>query len=88
MISSIRPWGLYGGARVFLGVWLSRSRTGRPRRNILPGIVIFLTGWGMSAHPQELPLSTMVHTIFGYTLMAAGAARIIEICFVLKDSPR
>ena len=40
----------------------------------------------MSAHPQELMLSTMVHTVFGYSLMAAGAARIIEISFVLKDS--
>lgn len=69
-----------------LGVWLSRSRGGRPRRNVLPGVVIMLTGWGMSAHPQEIPLSTMVHTIFGYTLMAAGAARIIEISFVLRDS--
>lgn len=27
----------------------------------------------------------MIHTVFGYTLMAAGAARIIEISFVLKD---
>jgi hypothetical protein len=40
----------------------------------------------MSAHPQELPLSTMVHSVFGYTLMAAGAARVIEISFLLKDS--
>ena len=69
-----------------LGAWLSRSRTGRPRRNVLPGLVIIFTGWAMSAHPQELMLSTMVHSIFGYTLMAAGAARIIEICFVLRDS--
>jgi hypothetical protein len=28
----------------------------------------------------------MVHSVFGYTLMAAGATRIIEIAFVLKDS--
>ncbi|ETI23818.1 hypothetical protein G647_05624 [Cladophialophora carrionii CBS 160.54] len=69
-----------------LGVWLSRSRNGRPKRNILPGLVILMTGWAMSAHPQDLPLSTMVHTVFGYTLMAAGAARIIEISFLLKDS--
>ena len=69
-----------------LGVWLSRSRRGAPRRNILPGIVIFLTGWAMSAHPQELPISTMVHSVFGYTLMSAGAARVIEIAFLLKDS--
>ena len=67
------------------GVWLSRKRDGNPKRNFVPGFVILLTGWAMSAHPQHLPLSTMVHTAFGYTLMAAGAARIIEVCFVLKD---
>lgn len=39
----------------------------------------------MSAHPQSLELSTHVHAVFGYTLMAAGAARIIEIAFVLRD---
>ena len=69
-----------------LGIWLSRSRGGKPRRNIIPAIVIIMTGWGMSAHPQALPLSTMVHTVFGYTLMAAGATRIIEISFLLRDS--
>ena len=68
-----------------LGVWLSRERSGRPKRNLIPGIVIIMTGWAMSAHPQDIELSTMVHTIFGYTLMAAGAARIIEIAFVLRD---
>ncbi|KAL9112866.1 MAG: hypothetical protein Q9227_002943 [Pyrenula ochraceoflavens] len=68
-----------------VGIWLSRNRGGRPRRNLVPGIVILLTGWAMSAHPQELELSTMVHTVFGYTLMAAGATRIIEISFVLRD---
>lgn len=30
-------------------------------------------------------ISTMIHALFGYALMAAGAARIIEICFVLND---
>lgn len=32
-------------------------------------------------------LSTMVHSLFGYTLMAAGVCRVIEICFVLHDQP-
>lgn len=32
-------------------------------------------------------LSTMVHSVFGYTLMAAGLARIVEIAFVLRDKP-
>lgn len=68
-----------------LGLWLSRKRNGRPKRNLVPGIVILLTGYAMSGHPQTLPLSTMIHTVFGYTLMAAGATRIIEISFVLKD---
>ncbi|KAF2811434.1 uncharacterized protein BDZ99DRAFT_384888 [Mytilinidion resinicola] len=68
-----------------LGVWLSRKRNGRPKRNIIPGMIILITGYGMSAHPQNLPLSTMVHTLFGYTLMGAGITRIIEVAFVLKD---
>jgi hypothetical protein len=68
-----------------LGIWLSRTRDGRPKRNLMPAIVILITGWAMSAHPQHLMISTMVHTVFGYTLMAAGATRIIEISFVLKD---
>lgn len=68
-----------------LGMWLARKRDGRPKRNLIPGIVILLTGWAMSAHPQGLELSAKVHLVFGYTLMAAGAARIIEIAFVLRD---
>jgi hypothetical protein len=67
------------------GIWLSRSRDGSPRRNFVPGFVLFLTGWGMSAHPQHSMLSTMVHTAFGYTLMAAGITRFIEVAFVLHD---
>lgn len=68
-----------------VGIWLSRTRDGQPKRNIIPAIVIGLTGWGMSGHPQELALSTMLHQVFGYTLMGAGLARLIEISFVLKD---
>ncbi|RFU24457.1 hypothetical protein B7463_g11873, partial [Scytalidium lignicola] len=67
------------------GIWLSRKRDGSPKRNFVPAAVLILTGWGMSGHPQHLMISTMVHTIFGYTLMAAGFTRIIEITFVLKD---
>lgn len=68
-----------------LGIWLSRKRDGTPKRNIFPALVIMLTGWGMSAHPQSLELSTHVHSMFGYTLMAAGAMRVIEISFLLRD---
>ena len=68
-----------------LGLWLSRKRDGKPRRNIFPAIVIFLTGWGMGGHPQSLELSTHVHSVFGYTLMTAGAVRMVEVAFLLKD---
>ena len=68
-----------------VGIWLSRKRDGRPRRNIFPAIVIFLTGWAMGGHPQSTELSTHVHAVFGYTLMAAGGVRGVEIAFVLKD---
>ena len=68
-----------------LGIWMSRKRNGQPKRNLIPAIVILLTGFAMSAHPQHLMISTMIHSIFGYTLMAAGFTRIIEISFVLRD---
>ncbi|KAI1138476.1 hypothetical protein F5Y05DRAFT_384197 [Hypoxylon sp. FL0543] len=69
------------------GVWLSKDRDGRPQRNFIPGFVILITGWAMSAHPQDLMISAETHKMFGYTLMAAGATRIIEISFVLRDRP-
>ncbi|KAK6534834.1 hypothetical protein TWF281_006134 [Arthrobotrys megalospora] len=68
-----------------LGLWLSRGKNGEARRNLIPAIVIFLTGWAMSSHVQHLEFSTKVHAVFGYTLMAAGISRIIEIAFVLRD---
>lgn len=69
------------------GIWLSRGRDGSPKRNFVPGFVLFLTGWGMSGHPQHSMISTMVHTAFGYSLMAAGLTRIVEVAFVLHDKP-
>jgi len=36
----------------------------------------------MSEHAQALMISTKVHATFGHTLMLAGLARIIEVCFV------
>lgn len=67
------------------GIWLSKDRDGRPQRNFIPGFVLLITGWGMSAHPQELMVSAETHKMFGYTLMSAGVTRIIEISFVAKD---
>ncbi|KAI9676616.1 MAG: hypothetical protein M1829_002933 [Trizodia sp. TS-e1964] len=70
-----------------LGIFLSRKRDGSPKRNLIPGMVLLITGWAMSGHAQRLPVSTMVHKAFGYTLMAAGVTRMVEIAFVLKDEP-
>jgi hypothetical protein len=77
--------GVIWWAAGLVGIWLSKDRSGRPRRNLIPGIVILLTGWAMSGHPQALHLSTEVHKVFGYTLMSAGLTRIIEISFILRD---
>lgn len=79
--------GIVWWATGLLGLWLSWSHDGRPRRNFIPGLVIILTGFAMSAHMQHNPLSSMVHSVFGYTLMGAGLARIIEISFILRDKP-
>lgn len=77
--------GVIWWAAGLVGIWLSKDRSGRPRRNLIPGIVILMTGWAMSGHPQELHLSTEVHKVFGYTLMSAGLTRIVEISFILRD---
>ena len=69
------------------GVWLSRNRDGSPKRNFIPGFVLLVTGWAMSAHPQDLMTSAMTHNMFGYTLMGAGLTRMIEVSFVLQDKP-
>lgn len=81
--------GVIWWAAGLLGMWLAMGRRDRGggKRNFVPGFVIFMTGWGMSGHPQHLMISTAVHTFFGYTLMAAGLTRIIEVAFVLKDKP-
>ncbi|KAF8575535.1 hypothetical protein K439DRAFT_1655432 [Ramaria rubella] len=65
-----------GGA---LGILLSRKN----KRNVVPSLIIIITGWAMSSHAQAFKFSEKMHTIFGWTLMAAGIARIIEICFVV-----
>ena len=45
--------GVIWWAAGLVGIWLSRDRAGRPRRNLIPGIVILMTGWAMSGHPQD-----------------------------------
>ena len=65
-----------------LGMWLSRKNN---RRSFLPSLMLIYTGYGMAQHPQELPISTKVHALFGFVLMLAGLSRIVEILFLLSD---
>ncbi|KAJ3514156.1 hypothetical protein NLJ89_g2530 [Agrocybe chaxingu] len=60
-----------------LGVYLSRNN----QRNVVPALILFLTGWGMSEHAQALMISTKVHAMFGHTLMLAGVTRTLEVCY-------
>ncbi|KAJ7173687.1 hypothetical protein C8R46DRAFT_1083673 [Mycena filopes] len=60
-----------------LGIFLARNN----KRNVVPAIILILTGWAMSEHEQHLMLSTKVHAMFGYTVMLAGLTRIMEVCF-------
>ncbi|KAI0690969.1 hypothetical protein BC835DRAFT_1521424 [Cytidiella melzeri] len=62
-----------------LGILLSRNN----QRTVVPSVIIIMTGWAFSEHAQALMISTRVHAIFGYTLMLAGAARIVEVCFIV-----
>lgn len=70
--------GILWWAGGILGLFLSRNN----QRNVVPGVIIIMTGWAMSEHAQVLMLSTMVHTSFGRSLMLAGLTRIIEVCFI------
>lgn len=72
-------WWCGGALGIFLGL--------NGKRNIVPGIIIAMTGFAMAEHGQSLEFSATIHKLFGYTLMGAGATRIIEICFVLNDAP-
>ncbi|RXW24851.1 hypothetical protein EST38_g1006 [Candolleomyces aberdarensis] len=60
-----------------LGIFLSRNN----QRSIVPSVIIILTGWAMSSHAQALEMSTMVHGMFGKTLMLAGLARLLEVVY-------
>ena len=42
-----------------LGLWLSRGRAGAPRRNIVPALVIFLTGYAMVSAPPPPPRAAL-----------------------------
>ncbi|RCK60803.1 Protein YTP1 [Candida viswanathii] len=64
-----------------LGMYLARNN----RRTFVPALLLICTGWSMSQHFQHMAISTQVHALFGLALMGAGATRIVEILFLLKD---
>lgn len=45
-----------------LGLWLSRGKNGEPKRNIVPGLVILLTGYAMVGAPKCTFDCTSAHT--------------------------
>lgn len=63
-------------------VGIYQSRKGQ--RTVMPALVILFTGYVMSSHQQSLEISEQIHRSFGYVLMGASIARIIEISFI-KD---
>ncbi|KAJ7132291.1 hypothetical protein C8R44DRAFT_829509 [Mycena epipterygia] len=65
-----------------LGIFLARNN----KRNVVPALILILTGWAMSEHEQHLMISTKVHAMFGTTVMLAGLTRIIEVCFFSAPS--
>lgn len=72
-------WALAGA----LGIFLSRQR----QRSILPALILIVTGWVVGTHEQSMPYSTLVHTVFGYTLMAAGVSKLADICLLVDSGP-
>lgn len=49
--------------------------------NVIPAVVIALTGLAMSSHSQHNGFAVGIHKMFGLTLMGGAAARIIQVVF-------
>ncbi|KAK6463887.1 hypothetical protein DFJ63DRAFT_54110 [Scheffersomyces coipomensis] len=73
--------GIIWWAGGLLGIFLARKNN----RTFIPSLLLIFTGYSMSQHAQHLEISTKVHSVFGLALMGAGAFRIVEISFLLKD---
>ncbi|KAJ1919000.1 hypothetical protein H4219_002259 [Mycoemilia scoparia] len=72
----------------FIGVlWISGGALGAylgykaesHGRNIIPAVVLLITGLAMSNHEQDTVISTKVHSVFGWSLILTGVTQIIEI---------
>src|SRR4051794_7218265 len=69
-----------GGLVGTLMTWHSPANT----RNLLPALILALTGLSMAAHAQHSPTSGQVHTIFGTALVLAGLMRMAEILMIVS----
>ncbi|KAG0143741.1 hypothetical protein CROQUDRAFT_660817 [Cronartium quercuum f. sp. fusiforme G11] len=67
-------WALAGG----LGIFLSRHG----QRSVAPGLILIVTGWEAGYLELTTPYSQLVHTAFGYVLMAAGASKMADVCLL------
>ncbi|CAG8485578.1 414_t:CDS:10, partial [Diversispora eburnea] len=63
-----------------VGIYLTR----KGQRSVIPALIILFTGYVMSSHAQSSEISRSVHKNFGFALISASIARIIEVSF-LKD---
>ncbi|CAG8786185.1 16042_t:CDS:1, partial [Cetraspora pellucida] len=67
-----------------LGIYLSRKNA---KRNLIPSLIIIFTGYILSQQAQQLDISSEIQRMFGFTLMGAGIARLIEVCYLVVEKP-
>lgn len=56
--------------------------------NPIPAFIVFWTGALMSQHEQALPLSSAIHSQWGYLLCAAAMFRLLTYALVLVSPPK
>ncbi|KAF7588188.1 hypothetical protein BBP40_006095 [Aspergillus hancockii] len=71
-----------------IGIWLSRKKSRRPKRNLMPAFTWFLLGHLMVAHHQWNAMTKKVHEGFGYTLIMMAAAKALDILVNSRKSGR
>ncbi|KAF5859661.1 hypothetical protein ETB97_002572 [Aspergillus alliaceus] len=62
-----------------IGIWLSRKKSRRPKRNLMSSFTWFLLGHLMVAHHQWNAMTKKIHEGFGYALIAMAAAKALDI---------
>ncbi|KAJ1680295.1 hypothetical protein EV182_000281 [Spiromyces aspiralis] len=60
-----------------LGAYIGRSAKPH-QRNIIPPLILIITGAAMGNHQQNTLMSTQIHSVFGWSLILTGISQIIE----------